>query len=134
MKYLIVPIDGFKNLSMVERVLLSQLVYIKKKFKELYPSNLYLSRALGVSISTISRTLKKLDLLNYITLSQKGPYRFILLSKSVLVNYRVSSEGISLKNEPRTKNKALTKFWEELDCVYNGGLKNNELYVVDSTN
>jgi len=60
-------------------------VYMKKAFKELYPSNAYLSKMFGLSAKQISRTLLSLSQLHYIIISyERKTTRYIELTKKTI--------------------------------------------------
>jgi DNA-binding MarR family transcriptional regulator len=67
--YLLIPMADLidKNLSLLEVATLSQLAYMKKAFRELYPPNAYLADLLNVSIRSIQRAITTLSDKNYIT-------------------------------------------------------------------
>jgi len=78
---LIIPINLTKKLSITTIAVLSQLVYMKKAFNELNPSNAYLSNKLNLSRPTIKRAIKELSNSNYITTDLKNNYK-----RSIVIN------------------------------------------------
>jgi Mn-dependent DtxR family transcriptional regulator len=72
--FLILPLKDLtdKNLSLTEVAILSQIAYIKKAFKDVWPSNTYLGKILNVSPRSIQRAINNLTINNYITYTVKN--------------------------------------------------------------
>jgi DNA-binding MarR family transcriptional regulator len=101
--YLIIPLDLFPELSLTDKIILSQLAYMKKAFETLTVSNTYLKKQLNLSISTIKRSIYTLSKYNYIKTDLKNNYkRTIFLSQEVLMAYGIKYPMIN-KNFVKTE-------------------------------
>ena len=115
-KYLVIPLNPLKDISLSEVLLLSQLIYMKKAFNEIYPSNAYLSKKLSMPCRTVQRSLAKLAQNHYITLKIKNKNkRTISLSKKALTFYGISNTENDTKAVKTEINPALLKFWDSLN-------------------
>jgi len=115
-KYLIIPIAPLKTLTPQTLILLSQLLYIKKAFNEIYPSNAYLSKLLSIDHRTVQRSIKQLVQLKYITLKYKNNNkRYITLTEKSLMMYGLSTKQKQEKSLRTQNNTGLTAFWSMLD-------------------
>ena len=109
--YLIIPIEEFNDLSMSEKIVLSQLAYMKKAFETLTVSNAYLSKKLGLSSRTIQRALSSLSNLNYIRVSLiDNTKRTITLSNQVLNIFGIKTYVIDKNAVKREMNPILKEF------------------------
>ena len=89
MKYLNIPLILLQYLKPSDALVLSQLVFLKKRYEKIFVSNKWLSDTLNLSEATIKRAIKHLSDNNYITCFYDNQVkldskRFILVSKDVL--------------------------------------------------
>jgi len=113
--YLIIPLEPLKKLKSLDLILLSKLVYLKKAFNELYPSNAYLSKELSMSVSSVQRGIAKLLQLKYITfIIENNNKRYIKLTIKTVKIFSLQTKkqnGFKLSY----KNEALNNFYKMLD-------------------
>jgi len=109
--YLMIPLNLLDKLNHNSIVLLSQLVYMKKAFKELNPSNAYLSKKLNLSDRTIRRSLALLHQLNYITVEIKNNYqRQITITSKAFNAYGIIDTKNNEKSITAKNNSVLKQF------------------------
>ena len=89
MKYLNIPLILLQYLKPSDALVLSQLVFLKKRYEKIFVSNKWLSDTLHLSEKTIKRAIKYLSDNNYITCYYDNQdkiksKRFIFVSKTVL--------------------------------------------------
>lgn len=120
--YLLLPIKDLtdKNLTLLEVALLSQFAYMKKAFKEIYPSNAYLSNLLNVSSRSIQRAINMLSKYNYITFRiENKNKRYIELTDKCNSSYKMIYKDIEynevLINDNTKRNPVLDKFLKNLN-------------------
>lgn len=110
-RYLIVPLDYFRELSFNEKIVLSQLAYIRKASNTITVSNAYLSKALSLSVRTIIRIIVALNNYNYITIRlENNNKREIILSNEVLAVYGIPTLIISRKGNTTQISNELRQF------------------------
>ena len=109
--YLILPIELLDKLKKSSILLLSQLIYMKKAFKELNPSNAYLSKKLNLTDRTIRRSLAELHQLNYITIEIKNNYkREITITSKGFNAYGILNTKNNQKSLTSKNNSILREF------------------------
>lgn len=94
-KFIMIPRILFrdKNLSKTDICLLSLIISLTFKEKYCYASNEYLADAINVSVRTITASLSKLRLTNYINIKYVNKNRRIYLNKKKgLVSYSTNIE------------------------------------------
>jgi len=110
--YLIIPLELTNKLTYHAIAVLSQLIYMKKAFNELNPSNAYLSKKLNLSVPTIKRAIKELSNSNYITMELKDNYK----REITITNKSFKAYGIltikKYKKPLETKKSPLKEFLE----------------------
>lgn len=89
MKYLNVPLILLQHLKPSDALVLSQIVFLQKRYEKVFVSNKWFSDTLHLSEKTIKRAIKHLSDNNYITCFYDNQVklnskRFILVSKEVL--------------------------------------------------
>jgi len=89
LKYLNIPLILLQYLKPSDALVLSQLVFLKKRYEKIFVSNKWLSDTLHLSEKTIKRAIKYLSDNNYITCYYDNQdkiksKRFIFVSKTVL--------------------------------------------------
>jgi DNA-binding MarR family transcriptional regulator len=115
-RYLVIPLVPLNEISINEALVLSQLIYMKKAFNEIYPSNAYLSKILSMSISSVQRSIAKLSQNHYITLKIiNRNKRIISLSKKSLTFYGITTSKNNSNTVKTEINPALLKFWASLE-------------------
>jgi len=113
--YLIIPLELLKKITAQEVIVLSKLVYLKKAFNELYPSNAYLSKELSMSNSSVKRCIAKLLQLNYITnIIENKNKRYITLTKKTFKIFGLQTKK-SNGSKIVYKSVALDNFYKMLD-------------------
>lgn len=87
--YLMIPLK-IKGLSWSDKIVLSQLAYLKRSFREITASNEYLANKLDLSVSTVKRAISNLSEAKYIvsnleTKNNKTKRNIKLTSKTIKI-------------------------------------------------
>ena len=108
--------EPLKDISLTEVLILSQLIYMKKAFNEIYPSNAYLSNMLSMPVRTVQRSIAKLVKNHYIIVKIKNRNkRIISLSKKALTFYGITTSKNNSNAVKTEINPALLNFWASLE-------------------
>jgi len=115
-KYLVIPLEPLKTISINEILVLSQIIYMKKAFKEIYPSNAYLSKKLSLSVSSVQRAIAKLVQNHYITFIVKhNNKRYIKITIQAKKVFGIHKNKNIDPNKVIINNQALNTFYKMLD-------------------
>jgi CTP-dependent riboflavin kinase len=115
-RYLVIPLVALKELNLNDVLILSQLIYMKKAFKEIYPSNAYLSNKLSMPSRTVQRSIAKLTHEHYITFKVKyNNMRYIKITIKSRKIFGLLKKNINSSDKININNEALNTFYKMLD-------------------
>ena len=143
--YLIIPYSILKNekLKTTEKIILAEIISLSKKDGKCFATNAFISKRMGVTERTISKSISVLEQLGYIISEIENSYK-----RKIYINYeKLDNEGtmftehydsINEKSskglEKNSKRKEKTSNPLEKSSTYNNKYNNNKKNIYNNKN